>query len=97
MLSFYYLNVLIINKRKYLQNILTTGPRLSVKRHLLEQWALGMAALLFAFVLLSLCVICVLWCRGLSVIVEGSLTLAMGKCLWFSVKIKVCQSSLSLP
>ena len=24
-------------------------------------------------------------------------TLAMGKCLWFSVKIKVCQSSLSSP
>ena len=23
---------------------------------------------------------------------KGSLTLAMGKCLWFSVKIKVCQS-----
>ena len=28
---------------------------------------------------------------------EGSLTLAMGKCLWFSVKIKVCQLSLSSP
>ena len=28
---------------------------------------------------------------------QGSLTLAMGKCLWFSVKIKVCQSSLSSP
>ena len=28
---------------------------------------------------------------------KGSLTLAMGKCLWFSVKIKVCQSFLSLP
>ena len=28
---------------------------------------------------------------------KGSLTLAMGKCLWFSVKIKVCQSSLSSP
>ena len=28
-------------------------------------------------------------------VLEGSLTLAMGKCLWFSVKIKVCQSSLS--
>ena len=27
--------------------------------------------------------------------VKGSLTLSMGKCLWFSVKIKVCQSSLS--
>ena len=27
--------------------------------------------------------------------VEGSLTLAMGNCLWFSVKIKVCQSALS--
>ena len=26
---------------------------------------------------------------------KGSLTLAMGKCLWFPVKIKVCQSSLS--
>ena len=26
---------------------------------------------------------------------KGSLTLAMGKRLWFSVKIKVCQSSLS--
>ena len=26
---------------------------------------------------------------------KGSLTLSMGKCLWFSVKIKVCQSSLS--
>ena len=26
---------------------------------------------------------------------KGSLTLAIGKCLWFSVKIKVCQSSLS--
>ena len=26
---------------------------------------------------------------------NGSLTLAMGKCLWFSVKIKVCQSPLS--
>ena len=26
---------------------------------------------------------------------KGSLTFAMGKCLWFSVKIKVCQSSLS--
>ena len=26
---------------------------------------------------------------------KGSLTLAMGKCLLFSVKIKVCQSSLS--
>ena len=24
-------------------------------------------------------------------------TLAMGKCLWFSVKIKVCQSALSSP
>ena len=31
------------------------------------------------------------------VIIKGSLTLAMGKCLWFSVKIKVCQSSLSSP
>ena len=30
-------------------------------------------------------------------ILKGSLTLAMGKCLWFSVKIKVCQSSLSSP
>ena len=29
--------------------------------------------------------------------IKGSLTLAMGKCLWFSVKIKVCQSSLSSP
>ena len=29
------------------------------------------------------------------VIAKGSLTLAMGKCLWFSVKIKICQSSLS--
>ena len=28
---------------------------------------------------------------------KGSLTLAMGKCLWFSVKIKVCQSPLSSP
>ena len=28
---------------------------------------------------------------------KGSLTLAMGKCLCFSVKIKVCQSSLSSP
>ena len=28
---------------------------------------------------------------------KGSLTLAMGKCLWFSVKIKVCLSSLSSP
>ena len=28
---------------------------------------------------------------------KGSLTLAMGKCLWFSVKTKVCQSSLSSP
>ena len=28
---------------------------------------------------------------------KGSLTLAMGKCLWFSVKINVCQSSLSSP
>ena len=28
---------------------------------------------------------------------KGSLTLAMGKCLWFSVKIKVCQLSLSSP
>ena len=28
---------------------------------------------------------------------QGSLTLAMGKCLWFSVKIKVCQLSLSSP
>ena len=28
---------------------------------------------------------------------EGSLTLAIGKCLWFSVKIKVGQSSLSSP
>ena len=28
---------------------------------------------------------------------KGSLTLAMGKCLRFSVKIKVCQSSLSSP
>ena len=26
---------------------------------------------------------------------KGSWTLAMGKCLWFSVKIKVCQSSLA--
>ena len=33
----------------------------------------------------------------LSCIGKGSLTLAMGKCLWFSVKIKVCQSSLSSP
>ena len=31
------------------------------------------------------------------VINKGSLTLAMGKCLWFSVKIKVWQSSLSSP
>ena len=29
--------------------------------------------------------------------IKGSLTLAMGKCLWFSVKIKVCQLSLSSP
>ena len=29
--------------------------------------------------------------------VEGSLTLAMGKSLRFSVKIKVCKSSLSSP
>ena len=28
---------------------------------------------------------------------KGSLTLAMGKCLWFSVKIKVCQTPLSSP
>ena len=28
---------------------------------------------------------------------KGSLTFAMGKCLWFSVKIKVCQLSLSSP
>ena len=28
---------------------------------------------------------------------KGSSTLAMGKCLWFSVKIKVCQSFLSSP
>ena len=28
---------------------------------------------------------------------KGSLTLAMGKCLWFSVKIKNGQSSLSSP
>ena len=28
---------------------------------------------------------------------KGSLTLAMGKCLWFSEKIKVCQLSLSSP
>ena len=28
---------------------------------------------------------------------KGSLTLAMGKCLWFSVKIRVCQLSLSSP
>ena len=28
---------------------------------------------------------------------KGSLTLTMGKCLWFSVKIKVCQLSLSSP
>ena len=28
---------------------------------------------------------------------KGSLTLAMDKCLWFSVKIKVCQSSRSSP
>ena len=32
-----------------------------------------------------------------SIISKGSLTLAMGKCLWFSVKIKVCQSSLFSP
>ena len=32
-----------------------------------------------------------------SLVIEGSLTLAMGKCLWFSVKIKVCQLSLSSP
>ena len=32
-----------------------------------------------------------------SVYMKGSLTLAMGKCLWFSVKKKVCQSSLSSP
>ena len=30
-------------------------------------------------------------------IFKGSLTLAMGKCLWFSGKIKVCQLSLSSP
>ena len=30
-------------------------------------------------------------------LIKGSLTLAMGKCLWFSVKIKDCQSSLSSP
>ena len=29
--------------------------------------------------------------------IKGSLTLAMGKCLWFSVNIKVCQFSLSSP
>ena len=28
---------------------------------------------------------------------KGSLTFAMGKCLWFSVKIKVFKSSLSSP
>ena len=28
---------------------------------------------------------------------KGSLTLAMGKCVWFLVKIKVCQSSFSSP
>ena len=28
---------------------------------------------------------------------KGSLTLAMGKCLWFSVKLKACQASLSSP
>ena len=33
-------------------------------------------------------------CKTLS---KGLLTLAMGKCLWSSVKIKVCQSSLSSP
>ena len=31
------------------------------------------------------------------ILIKGSLTLAMGKCLWFSVKIKACQSSLSSP
>ena len=35
--------------------------------------------------------------RFRSMKVKGSLTLAMGKCLWFSVKIKVCQSSLFSP
>ena len=34
---------------------------------------------------------------GNFVVYKGSLTLAMGKCLWFSAKIKVCQSSLSSP
>ena len=32
-----------------------------------------------------------------ALVYKGSLTLAMGKCLWFSVKIKVCQSFLSSP
>ena len=32
-----------------------------------------------------------------TIILKGSLTLAMGKCLWFSVKIKVSQLSLSSP
>ena len=35
--------------------------------------------------------------NALNHVVKGSLTLAMGKCLWFSVKLKVCQSSLSSP
>ena len=33
--------------------------------------------------------------RVMILIWQGSLTLAMGKCLWLSVKIKVCQSALS--
>ena len=32
-----------------------------------------------------------------NIFIKGSLTLVMGKCLWFSVKIKVRQSSLSSP
>ena len=42
----------------------------------------------------QICTVIIVWVH---LSIQGSLTLAMGKCLWFSVKIKVCQSSHSSP
>ena len=55
--------------------------------------------LLSIYVILSLKAITLApgWICLLLIVTKGSLTLAMGKCLRFSVKIKVCQSSLSSP
>ena len=57
---------------------------------------IGLIVVYFSFSPMKISVTVFLTPIGASVF-KGSLTLAMGNCLWFSVKIKVCQSALSSP